>query len=244
MRRALLFLESYTQGAWPPLLLASAAGWLAMAYERSIPWLGALCRPAAAGDGARKLAELLSLGVAPLAHWGLMLLAMMPPLLAQPMHHLWHRSLIRSRGRTIALFFVGYLAVWMPVVGALAGTESMLRQIAPEAEWPPLALSMALALLWQASPLKRRCLERCHRLPELASFGAKADLGCLRYGLSTAIWCAGSCWALMLIPMSGDYPGQLGAMIAVALFSSIERQGLCGSISTVPMRSASTRRTK
>jgi predicted metal-binding membrane protein len=53
----------------------------------------------------------------------------------------------------------------------------------------------------QLSPAKQRCLNRCHAHTELATFGAAADLGALRFGAAHGLWCAGSCWALMLAPM-------------------------------------------
>ena len=53
-----------------------------------------------------------------------MLLAMMPPLVAPPLLHVWHRSLPRRRLRAVALFVLGYACVWL-TAGALLAVASL-----------------------------------------------------------------------------------------------------------------------
>jgi predicted metal-binding membrane protein len=79
-----------------------------------------------------------------------------------------------------------------------------------------------LAIVWQLSPVKQRCLNRCHAHTELAAFGVAADLDALRFGVSHGIWCAGSCWALMLSPMLLPQ-GHVAAMAIVAVLTFSER---------------------
>jgi predicted metal-binding membrane protein len=136
--------------------------------------------------------------------WLTMLLAMMPPLLARPVAHLWERSLARRRLRAIALFAAGYVAVWMLAGIVLMMAAIALKTLVGAAFLPAPAVAVAIALLWQATPVKQACLNRCHRLPRLSAFGLAADRDCLRYGLVAAFWCVGTCWALMLVPLVAD----------------------------------------
>ena len=78
------------------------------------------------------------------------------------------------------------------------------------------------ALIWQASPFKQRCLNRCHSHRPLAAFGIAADVDALRLGLETGVWCTASCWAAMLFPMLW-FQGHFVAMAAVALLMFCER---------------------
>jgi predicted metal-binding membrane protein len=87
---------------------------------------------------------------------------------------------------------------------------------------PALLTGLVVVVVWQASPVKQRFLNHCHRRPALAAFGRAADLAALRFGTSLALWCIGSCWALMLLPLL--VPGHaLPLMAAVALWLWAER---------------------
>jgi predicted metal-binding membrane protein len=79
-----------------------------------------------------------------------------------------------------------------------------------------------LAVVWQCSPLKQRCLNRCHSQAQLAAFGATAYFDALRFGLTHGMWCVGACWALMLLPLLVS-AGHGAAMAAVALWLLAER---------------------
>jgi len=86
----------------------------------------------------------------------------------------------------------------------------------------PLALVALIAVIWQSSPIKQRCLNRNHAHTELAAFGWAADLDALRFGWRHGVWCFGSCWALMLLPMLISR-GHIAAMAAVTLWLFAER---------------------
>ena len=79
-----------------------------------------------------------------------------------------------------------------------------------------------IALFWQFSPIKQRCLNRCHAHPELAAFGAVADFHAFRFRITHGIRCAASCWALMLFPMLLPH-GPVVAMATVAVLIFRER---------------------
>jgi predicted metal-binding membrane protein len=153
------------------------------------------------------------------AGWGLMLVAMMPPLLIAPMTYIWDRSLARRRGRSLALFVGGYALAWLPVGIGLAELAVAARAAFGGAAIP-LAAAVLAASAWQASPWKQACLNRCHRLPRLSAFGLAADRDALRFGVTHGFWCAGSCAAAMAVPLFLPF-GHLPAMVALAacLFS-------------------------
>ncbi len=74
---------------------------------------------------------------------------------------------------------------------------------------------------WQSSPLKQRCFNRLRGHPGLAAFGRAADLDMLRFGCTHAIWCVGSCWALMLLPLVT--PWGMAVMLAVMVWFVAKR---------------------
>jgi predicted metal-binding membrane protein len=210
MRLAAALLAEARQGPWPPLLLASLTGWIALLLLDQWFPLSSMCLA-----GSRRLNSVWWEGSL-LA----MVMAMMAPLLAGPMRHLWSRSLSRRRVRAIAVFVLAYGAAWMAAATVLALVATGVRA----ADGPLLVVAVViLALLWQLSPAKQQCLKLCHRLPRLAAFGWNADRDCLRYGLANALWCIGSCWALMLLSMLVD-GAHLAVAVSVAVLLAIERQ--------------------
>jgi predicted metal-binding membrane protein len=153
--------------------------------------------------------------------WLLMVVAMMAPTLIWSLWHVRVRSFARRRFRSSALFVFGYLGTWM-VAGALFFSAGRGLTILPaQSFWPAFILAM-IALAWQTSPAKQRCLNRCHAHGSLAAFGTSADLDVLRFGVSHGAWCVGSCWALMLFPMLLPR-GQVLAMATVSLLIFTER---------------------
>jgi predicted metal-binding membrane protein len=132
--------------------------------------------------------------------WAVMVVAMMSPVLIAPVCHIRLRSFTHRRSRAVSLFILAYLATWVALGSILLAIRLATTVFLPQS-YLPLAGAAAITLVWQASPLKQRCLNGCHAHRELAAFGAEADFAALRFGFSHAIWCAGSCWALMLLPM-------------------------------------------
>jgi predicted metal-binding membrane protein len=155
------------------------------------------------------------------AGWALMLVAMMSPVLIQPVRHIRISSFTHRRARSTVIFAAGYAAIWMAVGGVLLATELAVKLFAPQS-YLPAAGMVLIALVWQFSPIKQRCLNRCHAHTELAAFGSAADFDALRFGMTHGIWCAGSCWALMLFPMLLPR-GHVVAMAAVAVLIFSER---------------------
>ena len=132
--------------------------------------------------------------------WVVMLAAMMFPTLIAPICHISLRSFTHRRVRSVALFISAYISVWMVACCAQLAIALVITTFAPR-PYLRLASAIVLTLVWQVSPLKQRCLNGCHTETELAAFGAAADFAALRIGVVYAMWCVGSCWALMLLPM-------------------------------------------
>lgn len=196
-------------------LLADPGGSMTSAHPTS-------AHPMGGHGGASHSMSLSSLSIAGLAvGWASMLAAMMAPALIPPILHLRLRALARRRWRTIGLFVAGYFAVWMALGGIFIGFVRGLGEMAP-APWVPALVVVAVALVWQASPLKQRCLNRCHSHRPVAVWGSAADLDALRVGVAHGMWCASSCWALMLVPMV-LHTAHLAAMAVVTLIIVGER---------------------
>lgn len=153
--------------------------------------------------------------------WGLMLVAMMLPTLVPPLKHVHSRSFAQRRAQAIGLFVAGYGAMWMGVGVLLLALQGLAQYAVPNV-YLRVAGVMLLALGWQVSPFKQRCLNRGHRHPALAAFGWRANWDALRLGLEHGGWCAASCWTLMLLPLLLPF-GHLWAMALVGLLMFCER---------------------
>jgi predicted metal-binding membrane protein len=154
-------------------------------------------------------------------NWLLMLAAMMAPVLVQPIQFVRGSSLARRRTRSTLLFVTGYTAVWM-----FAGVVMLsLAAALGSSGLPPyvqLTAVFVVALVWQCSPAKQACLNRCHTFWELAAFGLAADSDALIFGATQGVWCTGSCWAWMLLPLLVP-GGHIAAMAATAVLIFCER---------------------
>jgi predicted metal-binding membrane protein len=85
---------------------------------------------------------------------------------------------------------------------------------------PAVAATVVLACvaLWQCSPAKQICLNHCHVRPALGAFGWRADVDVMTFGTTHAIWCIGSCGALMLVPLilpGGHAPAMTAAAVVI-----------------------------
>ncbi|KMO36631.1 hypothetical protein VQ03_20480 [Methylobacterium tarhaniae] len=210
------------RGVRVPLLAASAAAWALLAAIPSGWSLPALC--AAAGWRLPSADEIiLAFAVAPpgmlAATWLLMLAAMMGPTLVGPLCHVRARSLASRRGRAVAVFLAGYAAAWsLAGLGLAAAVLALL----PGGSVAASALVALTAVVWQASPAKQSCLNRCHARPPLAAFGPAAARDAWRFGFGHGIWCVGSCWPLMLAMLLLPI-GHLAAMAVLAGWLLAER---------------------
>lgn len=129
---------------------------------------------------------------------------------------------LRTTG-LVAGYLLGWAAFGVVAFGAgLAG--SALAEGSPDAaRWVGAGL-LAVAGIYQLTPLKDRCLRHCRSpisfLLHVSSYrGRSRDL---RAGLHHAAYCVGCCWGLMLVLLVVGAMN-LAAMVAIALAVIVEK---------------------
>jgi len=144
--------------------------------------------------------------------WALMMIAMMLPS-AAPMILLHARVAQHNNAgpSETAIFAAVYLMVWaiFSAVAAL-GQAALISLGAVSAMTLAVgsnvlaAALLAAAALYQLSPIKRACLDRCRSpfsfIVRLWRPGAR---GALRLGIAHGLYCLGCCWVLMLLLFVG-----------------------------------------
>lgn len=206
------------RNAW--LAVPSVLAWILLSGSL-VPGLPDFC-----GEAHSGAALIAGMGIAVrlnpigplLLSWLLMLCAMMLPLLGRPIAEVGalHGSGLR-RGLAVLAFLGAYGAVWLVVLLLLAAAAMGLRLATTIA--PLIALGVAIA--WQASLIKARCLGLCRRLA-IAAPGLAPELRGLCHGAATARACAGSGWALMALPFFFE-TGHFAVMAGTALVMMWER---------------------
>jgi predicted metal-binding membrane protein len=153
--------------------------------------------------------------------WVLMIAAMTPPLLVTSLRYVGDHSFARRRKRIMTLYCAGYMTAWV-MAGIVLLPLSLVWRLAAAMPAMPLLAGFTVAFAWQISPVKQRCLNRCHRRPVLAAFGFAADRDAFAFGVSQGAWCVAACWALMMLPLL-DGRLHLIVMAVVALLMIAER---------------------
>jgi predicted metal-binding membrane protein len=200
-----VLLSSLVRPPWPWLFAAAGIGLALSAFRGAQAVLPAFCGTGPVrllvGGSPEALESVLKFEppVRLFWHWAVMLLAMMPPLLAVAVLHVWRSSLPRRRPRALTGFLLGYAGPWLAVGAPLIALSFLLRLVAGEGAF---AAALLLALAWSASPWQRATLNRGHRLRRIGLFGRRADRDCLAFGLVQGGWCIASCWAWMLVPLA------------------------------------------
>jgi predicted metal-binding membrane protein len=153
--------------------------------------------------------------------WAVMMTAMMLPS-AAPM------ILLVDGGRGhIAAF--GYLSVWMAFsVGATALQWLLMRllMMTPMMELSASgasALLLALAGIYQLTPLKRTCLTTCQSpMACLSRRWRSGAFGAFCMGVEHGVYCVGCCWALMALLFVGGVMN-LSVIAALTVFVAFEK---------------------
>ncbi len=145
----------------------------------------------------------------------LMLCAMMLPFAYRPLANALAARPDRPPAAAVPLFLIGFLALWLAAIVAIAALSVLLRRAAGDAGLA-LLLGIGIAALWQTTGFKARCVARSLRASPRRLGG---ELG---QGAHSALACAGSCWALMLLPYLAGR-AHLAAMTAVAALMLLER---------------------
>ena len=137
--------------------------------------------------------------------WAGMMVAMMLPS-AAPMILAFDTV---ERGGTVSrsmIFAAAYLLVWIGFSALAAGAQWLLQagglltpMIVSNSDGLTAGL-LVLAGLYQLTPLKQACLRHCRTpLGFLMAEWREGTRGALAMGLRHGLYCAGCCWALMLL---------------------------------------------
>jgi len=138
-----------------------------------------------------------------LGSWTVMTLAMMLPMVVEPLRAVAEDS--PRPHRRAALFLLAYLGCWTAVGAAASLVDVSSQPYAP-------AAALLLAGAWQlAKP------SRCPRAPAPRA-------SALRVGWQTGVRCVVNCWALMLVCLAFGHA--LPAMAAVTAVGLLERPGI------------------
>lgn len=152
--------------------------------------------------------------------WGLMVIAMMTPLIASPSAHV-RRSVPPDRRTAAALVFLcAYWAIWCASFIILFPLAVALSTFAGDQANLPICL--ALALVFSASPLAQTARNACHKILRIAPFGTKTWIDSAAQGVISGTRCVAACWPWMLVPLAYQ-DGHTALMILVGIYLFAER---------------------
>ena len=176
----------------------------------------------------------IALGLFLLA-WLVMIAAMMLPS-ALPLLRMFAAvsSNQPGSGRAFAAFVGGYVAVWF-AFGALAfAGDVVLHRIVDRSAWLTLhpwmvaGTILAAAGIFQFTPLKEQCLRKC-RLPAtfLLQHYRRGPRAAFDLGFGHGLFCAGCCWALMLLGFASGFASLwwMAALTALMVYEKTARRG-------------------
>jgi predicted metal-binding membrane protein len=174
--------------------------------------------------------------------WWVMMIAMMTPsaapmvlLYARAMRHAQASGRMRGGEVPTAAFAGGYLLAWLGFSLCATGLMWALERAgfisAITMSSTSAALSAAiliLAGLYQLSPLKHICLQRCRNPAAfIARHWRPGGLGASRMGFAHGVFCIGCCWILMALLFVGGIMNVLwiGILALVVILEKIAPHG-------------------
>lgn len=158
------------------------------------------------------------------AMWILMMAAMMMPSFQS--HVQTHMDIMSSSGRVwpSAQLMFGYASVWLVVAFAGALLQQRLDNIGlVDSSGRSLSLRFngllcILAAWYQFSDWKTVCLNKCTSpMQYFVRHWIDGPIGSFKMGLHLGIWCAGCCWALMLLAFVGGTMNALWMALVTGL---------------------------
>ncbi len=169
------------------------------------------------------------------AMWAVMMAGMMLPT-ASPLLLLYGAAARRSgshaaTGASLRIYALaaGYVAVWALFSVAATASQrilSILLIVSPMMTLTSRAASaavLALAGVYQLTPLKRACLNACQSpLSFMMHRWRAGSIGAFRMGVDHGIHCVGCCWALMLLLFAGGVMN-LTVIVALTMFVAVEK---------------------
>jgi len=220
-----------------------ALAWVSLWIWRSSPY-GRFLSHGENGGIHTLGSDYLALMLIFVAGWTLMTVAMMLPT-SLPLVALFS-SVVRRRPhrlQLVALVVAGYLAVWTLFAGAAHFADLGIHQGVDRSawlqahEWVVSAGTVLLAGVYQFTPLKYHCLDKC-RSP--LSFvmqnwhGGSERVDAFRLGVHHGVFCLGCCWSLMLL-MFAVGTGNIGWMLALGAVMAVEKNASWGRRLAAPL---------
>jgi predicted metal-binding membrane protein len=176
------------------------------------------------------------------AGWTLMTVAMMLPTVIPLLDILRRTARPTPSGAVTATAVAGYLGVWS-LFGVIAHGGDYLLHRGVEAsawlhanEWVIGAAPILVAGVYQFTPLKHLCLDKCRSPFSFVAARWRGDRPrwqALRIGIDHGVFCLGCCWALMLL-MFAVSVGNLAWMLALAAVMGVEKNASWGHRLTRP----------
>jgi predicted metal-binding membrane protein len=165
--------------------------------------------------------------------WAVMMTAMMLPTAAQLI--LLYAAAARTNGepghpaRRVYALAGGYLFAWLLFSVAATALHRLLASalvLTPMMEpSTPIAGAVVLAIagIYQLTPLKRVCLRACRSpLGFMMQRWRRGGAGAFRLGVDHGIYCLGCCWAMMLILFAGGVMN-LAVIVTLTLWVVLEK---------------------
>lgn len=166
-----------------------------------------------------------------LFQWGLMIVAMMFPLLREQLCYVASRYPVSQRNWAMLWFLAGYCIPWIGIgillqiftIGVNHITAPIKSSVA-FIDWEALLpiIGFAIAAIWVWSPMRRRANAACSRTIPMRINGYRAIQDCLHYGNKTGLSCIRNCWSPMLALIMSQH--NLFLMLTITLLLVYERE--------------------
>jgi predicted metal-binding membrane protein len=207
--------------------------WLALWVWSRSPYANFLDHRELATIGIKPNADALLFAVAFVSGWTLMVFAMMLPT-SLPLLQMFYRMTARRANRTrlIGIVIAGYIGVWAAFgVGAHFSDWLLHQELVNNFAWLNAharliaASTLLLAGVYQFTPLKYHCLDKCRSPFAFISehwHGGNETKEALNLGLRHGLYCVGCCWSLMTV-MFALGVGNLGWMLLLGSVMAVEK---------------------
>ncbi|MFT4216234.1 MAG: DUF2182 domain-containing protein [Micropruina sp.] len=189
------------------MLALALAGWVWLAV--GLGWFSVGSAPAGHHHGLAEASGVHHPIDDGLLIWLAMIVAMMLPTAVPHLRYLGFNTARSRRQRSIALFGLGYLAVWLVPGLAL----SLVGTPTPAV----LAVVVLAAGGWELTSIKRRALRRCCRTWPVGYTGSSADAAAVEYGLRHGMTCLLVTGPTMAASMLAGHPWWATVVAAIVM---------------------------
>jgi len=228
----------------PSLLGLIALAWVALFVWGQSPYGRFLSHEEVGELNLAPTGEVVGVGLVFVLGWTVMTVAMMLPT-SLPLFDLFQR-LVRRRPdaqRLVALLVAGYVAIWSAFGLAAHIGDRAIHAAVEQAGWleanPWLigAGVLVLAGVYQFTPLKYMCLDKCRSPLTFITehwHGRRERAEAFKLGVHHGLFCVGCCWSLMLL-MFALGVGNLGWMLALGAVMAVEKNMPWGRRLSAPL---------